>query len=54
MYKGPGSCKTSEDIKQYMANNLFYFISQKKVADKDLYRDAADDSFIENGKYFPL
>ena len=37
-----------------MKNNIFYVISQKTLASKEIYSQDANEDFNVDGKYFPL
>ena len=32
-----GTCKTEEEIDQFLRNNIFYFVTQKTTVDKTIY-----------------
>ena len=53
-YEGPGACKDNHEIYNFMSDNPFYVVSQKTIADIDIYQKDSDPKFNIDGKYFPL
>ena len=48
-----GTCRTVEEIDQFMQVNIFYMVKQSNLLDKSVYKDNAQD-FISEHEYFPI
>ena len=42
------SCKSMEEINDFMERNVFYFVSQKTLVDKSIYKDKSDKSLTDD------